>query len=212
MNAIRTFPLLRKNSLSAGVRKAYYLHDGLKGGTFPKLYRTPGLVTSGSSTTVSTNGTDALPSDVVAGGVIYVRSGNPNRIVGDVPTPTRWEARTIRTRTDDYNLEVDEAIEIAALTDGFGYRALFAGDGDNDGWLGTGGYRQREIDVQVHSGGPVDVEVEVKNENGEVVKLEAFTVSDAVAKTYEGGFDWIRVWFTPAADAVVSSSLVNRRF
>ena len=214
-DATRLVQLLRRFDLPVGTKKAYYLHDGLIHGFYnPRLDDTP-LVTSGSSTTLSTDGTKKVPTILVAGSVVYVRNGNLNGLVPVTPGDaqrTRWQERTVISLPTDYSILVDEAIDILAASDGFAYRVLFSGTGADDGWIGTGAARERIVTVECNSGGPVDVEVWGKNESGEPYLIEAFSVSSGATRVYGGVSDYTRVFFSSAVAANVSASLVTRRF
>ncbi len=212
----RLVPILRKFDIVAGTMKAYYLHDGVPHGTYQQRLCDIPLITSGSSTTVSTDQTKKLPESIGVGAVLYTRTGSTNGIVpavaGDVALLSKWEERTVTVVTDAFNLVVNEAIDIPTATDGFAYRILAQGDGADDCWIGSGNARQRVLSVQVHSGAPVTVRVEGRNEGGERFLIEEFTCTDNDIKVYEGVADYTRVLIGGAVTANVSASLVNRRF
>lgn len=213
-NFTRVVGLLRKHDLTVGTKNAYYLYSGTPFGFYQPRVMDIGLSTSGSSTTISTNGTLKLPTSLLAGAVIYVKTGLFNGlaplVAGDA-TPTRWEERTVVSRPDDYSMVVNEAIDIAEETECFAYRVLLTGDASDEGWIGTGNVRERVFMCQVHSGGPVNVEIWQKTGEAEVM-IDSFSVADGVTKVYGGVADFTRVVFGAPVAVNVSASLVNRRY
>lgn len=211
----RIIQLLRKYDLPIGANNAYYLHDGLIHGFFqPRLCPIP-LITSGSSTTVSTDQTKKFPGEIGVGSVIYIKNGNPQGIVPVVAGDsirTVWEARTVTAVTDAYNLVVDEAINILEASDGFAYRVLATGDAIDEGWIGTSAARERILSAEVLTGGPVDLEVWGKNDDQEPFLIESFSLATSATHVYEGHAEYTRVMFAAAVAARVSASLVTRRF
>jgi len=214
-DATRLVQLLRRFDLPVASKKAYYLHDGLTHGFYqPRLDPTT-LVTVGSSTTLSTDGVNKVPTQLVAGSVIYVRNGNMDGLVPVTPGKaqrTRWEARTVISLPTDYSILVDEAIDILTASDGFAFRVLFSGTGAEAGWIGTGSARERILTVDCNSGGPVDVEVWATNESMQPYLVEALSVANGGTRVYGGVAAYTRVLFTSAVAANVSASLVTRNF
>jgi len=209
----RLVALLRRFDLPIGTKNAYFLHDGLTHGFYqPRLDDTP-LVTSGLSTTVSTDGVKKVPTILVPGSVIYVKNRNNQDIVPIVAGKaqrTQWDERTVMSLPDAFSILVDSAINILAASDGFAFRVLFTGEASDEGWIGTGAAETRIVSAQVNSGGPVNVEVWGKNDGGEAFLIEPFTVSDGVTKEYPGVSDYTRVLFTSPVAANVSASLITR--
>lgn len=214
-------PLLRKFTLTGGgFKKAFYLHDGITHGFFQQRLCEIPLSTAGASTTLSTDGTKKVPTEIVAGSVVYVKNlaasgllvnGLPSTLPGKF-IKTRWEERTVLSLPTAFSISVDSPINILAPSNGFAYRVLFSGAGPDDGWIGSGQARDRILNVDVQSGGQVDVEVWQRDGDSQDVLLDTFSVVDSIQKVYDGSSDYTRVMMrAPGVDSNVSASLLIRR-